>query len=242
MKSQDSNLKLKDHKKSNIWLLFTDEFRGFYKSKIMMILWIGLPLISFLLQYLNPDSDDLDGMPLISLIVILISSIGGSLSAVMISTSIANERGKNVYDLFLVRPVKRFELITSKYLAVLSCVFIAIIISLFIGAVVDYINQPELPQEILKEMMKTNIESIIISFCSVIISCSLGVLFGVIIKSTAAVALFSLYIGNQLSSIILLPTVFYKDIPKIPYVLSMAAILGLGLFLISLIIFNKKDI
>ena len=30
----------------NLSLLFVDELRGFYKSKVMIFLWVGLPIIT----------------------------------------------------------------------------------------------------------------------------------------------------------------------------------------------------
>ncbi|MHA1340778.1 MAG: ABC transporter permease [Promethearchaeota archaeon] len=226
----------------NLLLLYVDEFKGFYKSKLMTFLWIGLPLLSFLLQYLNPDASQTDGIPLTSLIALLLSSIGGSLSAVMISTSLSNEINKKVYDLFLVRPVKRYELLLSKYLAVLTCLFIAVGISILIGAIVDYSNYSELPPEALENIFRINLESLVVSFSAIIIACSFGLVFGVSVKSVAASAILSLYIGNQLSSIILLPTIFYSDLKIIPYSLTMAILLGGGIFLIGFLIFSKKEL
>jgi len=76
-------------------ILYIDEMRGFYKSKVMIVLWIGMPLISFLIQFLQPD---LEGIPVTYFVAVLTASIGGTLSSVMLSTSITSERNQNVYD------------------------------------------------------------------------------------------------------------------------------------------------
>ncbi|MHA1253655.1 MAG: hypothetical protein ACTSRP_27055 [Candidatus Helarchaeota archaeon] len=73
----------------SLLLLFIDEIKGFYKSKVMVVLWIGVPLLSILFHYLQPDTE---GIPLASLVALLVSSIGGILGSVMLSTSIVNEK------------------------------------------------------------------------------------------------------------------------------------------------------
>jgi ABC-2 type transport system permease protein len=103
-------------------ILFFDELKGFYKSKVMLILWFGLPFLTLLIHFINPD---LEGLPVSSLVALLISSVGGTLSAALLSTSITNEKSHHVYDLFLVRPVKRYSILLAKYLAVYLCLIIA---------------------------------------------------------------------------------------------------------------------
>ncbi len=34
-------------------VLFIDELRGFYKSKVMIFLWIGLPVIALLFRFIS---------------------------------------------------------------------------------------------------------------------------------------------------------------------------------------------
>ena len=98
----------------SLWLLFKDELRGFYKSKIMVVLWVGMPLMSILMHFIQPDAD---GMPVSFLTGLLVASIGGLLAAVMLSTTMVNELGANVYELFLVRPVKRAYILLAKLLS-----------------------------------------------------------------------------------------------------------------------------
>ena len=78
-------------------ILFLDELKGFYKSKVMIILWVGLPLLSLLFNFLVPDIED---FPISSIVAIIFSSIGGMLASAMLSTSIASEKVRHVYDLF----------------------------------------------------------------------------------------------------------------------------------------------
>ena len=89
-------------------LLFTDELRGFYKSKVMIFLWIGLPLMTILLHLWSPNTGE--NIPFTALSAIIVSSVGGTLAAVMLTVSIINEKTQHVYDLFLIRPLKRWNL------------------------------------------------------------------------------------------------------------------------------------
>jgi len=94
-------------------LLFLDELKGYAKSKVMIVLWFGLPLLSLLIYFLQPDTE---GLPISFLVGLLVSSIGGTLSGIMLSTSIVSEKNRHVYELFLIRPVKRSSLLLAKFL------------------------------------------------------------------------------------------------------------------------------
>ena len=105
-------------------LLFIDELLGFYKSKVMVFLWIGLPVIALLFRFISGASSGQEiSFTLIS--SILVSTIGGTFAAVMLSVSIINENNRRVYDLFLIRPLKRRDIILAKFLSVYTCVSVA---------------------------------------------------------------------------------------------------------------------
>ena len=115
-------------------ILFWDELRGFVKSKIMFALWIGMPLLAILMHFIQPDTE---GMPISVLTGLLISAMGGALAAVLLSTSIVNESNAKVYDLYLIRPVKRHNILLAKYFAVILNLCIATFLSLGIGLLID---------------------------------------------------------------------------------------------------------
>ena len=221
-------------RKSKLGLLYVDELKGYYKSKLMVVLWIGLPLLSFLTQFINPD---LEGFPVSTFVAILVGAIGGTLSAVMLSTTITGERNRCVYDLFLIRPVKRWEIILSKYFAVLTCMLMAVLISLIMGMVVDVIK---IGTSVI-QLLRINSESLIVSLATISIACSIGVFFGIIINSIAVSAVLSVYLGNQISSIIILPTILIPGIPIEIYAVSTGVGISAIIILISIIIFNKKS-
>ena len=219
----------------NLGLLYLDEMKGFYKSKVMIVLWVGLPFLSFLLQFIQPD---LEGLPVSTLVAIVISSIGGTLSSVMLSTSITSERNRNVYDLFLIRPVKRFEILLSKYFGVFTCLIIAVLISLGLGILADAYTI-ETP---VSDLLQNNIDSLSISMAGISISCSIGIVFGLLVKSVPVAAILSVYLGNVLSTIIIMPTMNIPELDPMIY----SAIVGICVTIISLIvsivIFNRKQI
>lgn len=211
-------------------LLFFDELKGFAKSKVMIILWFGLPLLAFFIHFLQPDAE---GIPVSFLVGILVSSIGGTLSSIMLSTSIVSEKNRHVYELFLVRPVKRGSLLLAKYLAVYLCLVIAVIISLIVGMIIDVLTVG-----INENFLSSTFDSLIISISSMAITCSIGMFFGVVVSSVPVAAILSVYLGSQLSSIILLPTFFITSLNPVILAITLGIslttiIMGINLFLFS---------
>ena len=114
----------------------------------MIFLWVGLPVIALLFRFISAGSSGQElAFTFISSIVV--SSIGGTLAAVMLAVFIINEKNRHVYDLFLIRPIKRQELIVAKFLAVYACVAVASAIAVLVGAVTDYATAGTLPLTIL---------------------------------------------------------------------------------------------
>jgi ABC-2 type transport system permease protein len=219
----------------SLGLLYLDEMKGFYKSKVMIVLWVGLPFLSFLLQFIQPD---LEGLPVSSLVAIVISSIGGTLSSVMLSTSITSERNRNVYDLFLIRPVKRYEILLSKYLAVFTCLIIAALFSLGLGLLIDAFTI-ETP---VSDLIQNNLESLSISLAGISISCSIGIFFGIRVNSIPVAAILSVYLGNQISMLIILPSIMIEGLDPLIYSGIVGISVTLITLIISIVVFNKKQI
>ena len=211
-------------------LLFLDELKGYAKSKVMIVLWFGLPLLSFLVHFIQPETED---FPISFLVVLLVASIGGTLSAIMLSTSIVNEKNRHVYELFLIRPVKRYNLLLAKFFAVFLCLIIAILISLIGGLLIDIITIG-FPENYLNSIF----DSLIISMSSMAITCSIGIFIGVLVSSVAVAAILAVYLGGQLSSVIILPTFFIPglDPEMLALILGISIstiIMGLNIILFS---------
>jgi ABC-type Na+ efflux pump permease subunit len=215
-------------------LLFIDELRGYAKSKVMIVLWFGLPLLSFLIQFINPS--ELEGMPISFLVSIVVSSIGGTLSGIMLSTSIVSEKNRHVYELFLIRPVKRRNLLLAKFLAVYLCLVIAVSISLGLGLIID-----ALTGDLSEAFLNITFDSLIISLSTMAITCSIGILFGVITSSVPVAAILSVYLGSQLSSLIILPTFFISGLDTKTLALTLGLSLTIVIMSINILIFNGKQ-
>ncbi len=129
----------------------------------------------------------------------------------MLSTSIASEKMRHVYDLFLIRPVKRTSILLAKFFSVYLCLIIATGISLTLGLILDQIFIGNLPEFVLNQ----TIESLTISIAAMAISCSIGIFFGIIVSSVPVATILSVYIGNQISAISILPTLFLDFIDPI---------------------------
>ncbi|MFX1502281.1 MAG: ABC transporter permease [Promethearchaeota archaeon] len=218
----------------SLLLIFLDELKGYAKSKVMIVLWFGLPLLSFIIQFISPN--DLEGMPISFLVSIVVSSIGGTLSSIMLSTSIVNEKNQHVYELFLIRPVRRSSLILAKYLAVYLCLVIAISISLIFGLTIDAFTG-----DLVENYLNITFESLIIGISSMSITCSIGIFFGVLVSSVPLAAILSVYLGSQLSTIIILPTIFFKTLNPIILALSLGITITIIMMSINIIIFSKQQ-
>ncbi len=218
----------------SLLLIFLDELKGYAKSKVMLVLWFGLPLLSFFIQFINPN--ELEGMPISFLVSLIVSSIGGTLSAIMLSTSIVSEKNRHVYELFLIRPVRRSSLILAKFFAVYLCLVIAVSISLIIGLLIDAFTG-----DLIENYLDITFESLIIGISSMSISCSIGIFFGVLVSSVPVAAILSVYLGSQLSTLIILPTIFFEMLNPIILALSLGITITIVMMSINILIFSKQQ-
>lgn len=210
-------------------LLLRGELVGFYRSKVMLALWVGLPVLSVALYLLSPD---LGGITVAAFTSILVGSLGGTLSSAMLAVSIISERDRHVYDLFLIRPVRRRDLLLAKFLAVSGCVLVAGLLAQGLGTVVDLVRPggaPPLDVTVLAS-------SLIILVSMVVISASAGILIGVVSPSALVAVILVLYGGNQLASAAILPVLLEKTeiwFPLVPGAGITAALLVGAIVLFS---------
>ena len=215
-------------------LLYADELKGFARSKVMIVLWIGLPVLTVFLRLLRPDTE---GISLLSFVAVLIAGIGGTLSAVLLSTTVTSERNRHVYDLFLVRPVTRRDLILAKYTAALTCLLVAALLSMLLGGVIDAAAGNLQPG-----LLKSSLESLIISAAGMAIACAVGIFFGIIVNSVAVSAILSVYIGNQMSALIILPAILVESLNRVAYSTLVGVAVPLVLLFVSIKVFERKSL
>ncbi|MHA1776032.1 MAG: ABC transporter permease [Promethearchaeota archaeon] len=219
--------------KMSLGLLIRDEFKGFYKSKVMMVLWIGMPLLSLVISYLSPDTEEI---PLSVFVSLMVSSLSGTLAAVMLSTTIVSEKERHVYDLFLIRPVKRWHLMFSKFVAVYVCIMIATVLSILLGLVVDLIKT-DIHVDILLDGLW---DSLAVSMSAMAISCSFSILIGLLVNSTMVAAILAIYAGNQLSMVAVLPGIFFSEVNTVLYSLSVGILLALIVNIAIAFVIDRK--
>lgn len=215
-------------------VLFRDELRGFYGSKVMMFLWIGLPLMAVLVYLWSPDTEP--EMPLAAFSALLLSSIGGTLASVMLAVSIINEKDKKVYDLFMIRPIKRRNILLSKFFAVYLCLVIAGLIALGFGMLVDYFHMGGTPEVILENAL----ESVVLTLSMMAIASGAGILIGVVSPSVLLGAIIVIYGGNQISIVPMLPNMLGLE-HEIPFSILFSLVITGALLWLSVFIFDRKQ-
>lgn len=217
-------------------LLFIDEIKGFYKSKVMAVLWVGLPVITIVMHSIQPS---MEGISFLFIVGLLVASAGGLIGCVTLATSISTELNNHVYDLFLIRPVRRTSLLLAKFIAVVLCILIAIGLSFLAGYILD-VATVGLPNE---ATIRDTMNSLSISIVAMIIACSLGILIGVVINSVAVSAITGIYAGGQLSAIIaLIPILLPGEISPHIFVISMGAIVAPIILIVALSLFERKQL
>jgi ABC-type transport system involved in multi-copper enzyme maturation permease subunit len=214
-------------------LLLKDELIGFYKSKIMIFLWIGLPLLAIVIHL---TTNYMEGMSISFFTALIVSNLGGFLASVMVTVNFINEKDQRVYDLFLIRPIKRWNILLSKFLAVYICVSIACIIAISIGMAIDYFQA----QIMLNLLMEQIIDLLIVTLSTIAIATAFGVLIGIISPSIVAGVIIVIFIGQY---IILIPSIpgLFEFSNKTLIVLVIGIIITVILMVFSIIAFNKKQ-
>lgn len=218
----------------NFSLLFSDELRGFYKSKVMMFMWVGLPVVAVLVGYLPTNEQEI---PLTAISAIVVSSLAGTLASVMLAVSIINEKSKNVYQLFLIRPIKRRDILFAKLLAIYVCVIIASLIAVMVGIAGDYLKTGMIPEAVLT----STVETLVISFSMLAVSSTVGLLIGVAAPSVLVGSILVIYGGNQISTITIIPTLLNVGILRIPITAGLAITTAIALLAVALKLFDRKQ-
>lgn len=175
-------------------VLFQDELKGFYKSNVMLVLWIGLPILSIISFLFFPELNS--EVPASTLSSGIVSSVAGWLASIMLAVHIIHEKSHHVYDLFLIRPVTRTQIIFAKFFAVYFCVALASILAILLSFLIDYIVLNRFSSSLLLD----TIQSLIISFSIISIECAAGAFIGVSV-STVLVGIILIIITHNIASL-----------------------------------------
>ncbi len=224
----------------NFTLLFRDELNGFYKSGVMIALWVLLPLIGILVYFLvdGQMTEVIPGqeVPMTIFIGYIISNLGAQITAIMLTVNIINEKNSKVFEIFVIRPIRRSNLLWSKFLSVFLCVMLACIISLFTGVLVDSIsgNPPS------GFIVEKTLESFVMSMGIVGSFAATGILIGVLTDSILVGVLLILFVGGNLPLLPALPTMVGLD-NSMFWSLMVGAVVTVGLMLLASAIFKEKS-
>jgi len=216
-------------------LLFVDELRGFYKSKVMIFLWIGLPIIALLFRFVSGSSSG-QNIPFTLVSAIVVSSLAGTLASVMLAVFIINEKNRHVYELFLIRPLKRRDIILAKFFSVYTCVAIASFIAVLAGMITDYATTGTLSTSVLSNVG----QSLATSLSMIAVACAAGVLIGVASPSVLVGAILVIYGGNQISVIPLVPTLLNVQDATV-FTIVLAGATAAGLLAVAVALFERKQ-
>jgi len=191
-------------------LLTGDEFRGFAKSKVMIVLWVlmpGIALVGFLLLRHRARLELGPGHSISAkqYMGFLESGIAGAIASVLVAVEIVSDRSRNVYQLFVIRPIRPESLLWAKFIAISVLVIIAATISMSIGFIFDATEGRPIDADELLQSGK----AILATAQGVGLACAGGVLFGVLAKDSILVAVvLVLQIGQNFIFIPQIPAFF----------------------------------
>ena len=216
-------------------LLFFDELRGFYKSKVMLFLWVGLPIIAILFRFIQAATTG-QVIPFAVISTIVVSALAGTLASVMLGVSIINEKNRHVYELFLIRPIKRRDIIFAKFFSVYTCVAIASFIAVLAGLVTDFITTGTLSAISFDSLG----QSLATSLSMIAIACAAGTLIGVAAPSVLVGVILVIYGSNQISVVPLIPTLLNLENP-IFITVGLAVLIASVLLAVAVVLFERKQ-
>jgi ABC-2 type transport system permease protein len=224
------------------WLLFVDELNGFAKSSLMLAMWIGTPLIGIGLYFATPHEfpintmGDTMTMPATGLLATMISVLVGSLAATILAVEIVNERTKKVYDLFLIRPIKRSSFMWAKFFAVTFCVSIAFILSMIGGVIIDAALGVEMSPELLKNTLTGTLSGVGV----VAVSAASGVLIGMISNTVLMAVLLVLFLAQYVMLIPALAALLPFEWVQVVS-LALTVVITVAMMLLASLLFQRME-
>jgi len=200
----------------------------------MLVLWAGLPILALSLHLLSPKTNPQMSMTLFAMF--MVSSLSGTIASIMLSVGIIHEKNRGVYPLFLVRPVKRRDIVLGKFFAVFSCIAVAAVITMLVGLAYDVAKTGAVDALVLREAGK----SAVIGLSLMAVASSAGILIGILSPSVLLGVILVLYGGNQLSLISSLP-VFLKFPHQTLFSAAFGVVMTTVLLATAIVVFNRKQ-
>jgi ABC-2 type transport system permease protein len=226
---------------SPTWLLVRDELVGFAKSKVMLVLWVLLPAMAIGGYFIIPaDVFTGGGGPKLSataFFTLLMSSLAGTIAALMVAVDIISEKNRKVYELFLIRPIRPETIILAKFVAVFTSVTVACVVSIALGLTIDALRGTALTGAVLYDAVKS-----VVSLTGVIaLSATVGVFFGVAARTILVAVILILYVGQNLAIVPMLP-IYLGFLPQhFWYVMLISAVLAALVLWASAALFRRSQ-
>jgi ABC-2 type transport system permease protein len=216
-------------------LMYADELSGFAKSRVMLVLWVGMPVLALILHTVQPDLGGQMSLAVFSMLVI--STMASTIAAAMLSMGIIHEKARGVYALFLVRPVRRRSILLGKFFAVVTCVGVAALLTLAVGLLYDSLRggAPDAAQ--LREIAK----SAATGLSGIAIASAAATLIGVLAPSVVVGVILVIYGANQLSVLGYLPVLLDLQ-PAWLFAVAIGGAVAICLLTLSVILFNRKQL
>ncbi len=225
------------------WLMLRDEMVGFARSRVMLVLWIVLPLATTAGYLLLPDRAVGSMMPgaqmsATDFMALMISSVAGTVAALLVGVNIVSERNRKVYDLFVIRPIRREVILWAKFVAVTVSVSVACIVALALGLTVDAVRGAPVGGDTIVAALD-GLGSLV---AVIALSAGVGVFFGVVSRSILVAVILILYLGQNLAVVPMLP-VWLGVLPD-RFWLFMAISAALTLLMVWLggVIFRRSEL
>jgi len=114
---------------------------------------------------------------------------------------------------------------------------VATFISLAIGLLIDHFTVGLPPGGAINDTLV----SMVISLAAMSISAVAGILIGILVKSIAVAAILSIYLGQQLSIIVLLPSFYLDGLNPLYFSLGIGVAVTAIILILEIIVFNKKQ-
>ena len=216
-------------------LLYADELTGFSRSRVMAVLWVGMPVLSLILHAVQPDLKEQMSLTVFSLLVV--STMASTIAAAMLSVDIIHEKSRGVYSLFLVRPVKRSAILLGKVLAVITCVGVGALLTLAVGLLYDTLRGGGPAAGLLRDVGQSAATGI----AGIAIASAAATLIGVLSPSVVVGVILVIYGANQLSVVGYLPLLLHLQ-PAWLYAVAMGSALSVVLMAVAVILFNRKQL
>ena len=219
-----------------MWILFSDEIKGFYKSRMMLVLWVGIPLVVLLFRALQPETGP--EMSFTELSALLVSSLAGTLGSILLTVKVINEHTGRIYDLFLIRPIKRYQLLLANFLAVFGCIMVAALVAELTGVILDLAMHGTIPSDAARRAL----ESLVVSMAGTAVACAGGLLMGVLTNSVLVGVVLVIFGTSNLTSLPYLPMLLRWDVDPTLFAGVVSFILTAVMVLLAIVAFNRKDL